>query len=70
MEAAVKNMKRYTGATISELVKMASENPAKAVGIYDRVGSLEPGKKANIVMFDQDLNIKRIYLNGNLEFEK
>ncbi|HHW31857.1 MAG TPA: N-acetylglucosamine-6-phosphate deacetylase [Clostridiaceae bacterium] len=67
MEMAAKNYVKYTGASIWEIVKMASENPAKAVGIYDRVGSLEPGKLANILLLDSDLAIHRVYLEGILQ---
>ncbi|MGI6537511.1 MAG: N-acetylglucosamine-6-phosphate deacetylase [Caldicoprobacterales bacterium] len=70
MEMAARNFVKYTGATIPEIVKMASENPAKAVGIYDEAGSLEPGKLANIILFDDELKIHKVYLRGNLEVEK
>jgi len=64
MNQAVKNMKRYTAATIPELFKMASANPAKAIGIYDSVGSLKSGKLANIVLLDNNLDIKKVLLKG------
>jgi N-acetylglucosamine-6-phosphate deacetylase len=66
MEMAAKNFVKYTGASISEIVKMASENPAKAVRLFDRVGSLEVGKLANILLFDGDLSIRKVYLEGKL----
>jgi len=64
MNHAVKNMAHYTGASIPELFKMASANPAKAIGIYNKVGSLEPGKLANIVLLNDKLDLKKVYLNG------
>jgi N-acetylglucosamine-6-phosphate deacetylase len=70
MEMATKNFVRYTGASICEIIKMASENPAKAVGIYDEVGSLEPGKASNIILFDDNFNIDSVYLYGNLEVKR
>jgi N-acetylglucosamine-6-phosphate deacetylase len=70
MEMAAKNYVKYTGATITEVVKMASENPAKAVGIFDEVGSLKPGKLANIILLDDALNVRRVYLHGALAVDK
>lgn len=39
--------------------------PAKELGIYDMVGSITVGKKADFVLVDKDLNIKAVYVNGN-----
>ncbi len=64
MIQAVKNMEHYTGASIIELFKMAAVNPAKAIRIFDNVGSLEIGKAANIVLLDDKLDLKRVFLRG------
>lgn len=50
-------------------------NPAKHLGIEDRVGSLEVGKDADIVLCDgdpmvSDTNIKQVYVNGELQFRQ
>ena len=45
-------------------VKCAAVNPAKAVGIYDAYGSLTPGKFANIVILDKNLDIKTVLHHG------
>lgn len=47
-------------------VKCAAVNSAKAVGLYDRYGSITPGKTANLVLLDRELNIKAVYLRGEL----
>lgn len=66
MSVACRNMKKYTNAPVWEIFKMASENPAKATGIFDNYGSLEVGKIADIVIVDDDFNIKDVVLRGNL----
>jgi len=66
MDLAVKNMKHYTGASIPELFRMASANPAKAIGIFENVGSLELGKLANIVLLNSQLDLKNIFLKGEV----
>ncbi|MDO5426110.1 MAG: N-acetylglucosamine-6-phosphate deacetylase [Eubacteriales bacterium] len=60
MRTAVKKM----GIPLGSAVKCAAVNSAKAVGLYDRFGSITPGKVANLVLLDQDLNLKAVYLCG------
>ena len=42
---------------LEDAVRMASETPSKIMGVYDRKGSLQKGKDADILILDQDLNI-------------
>ena len=60
VRCAVKNMNIPLGSAI----KCAAVNPAKAIGIYDRFGSLDVGKVANIVLLDENLDIKCIIKDG------
>lgn len=52
------------GIPFASAVKCATVNPAKAVGIYDAYGSLTPGKFANIVILDKNLDIKTVLHHG------
>lgn len=54
------------GCSIPQAVKMITENPAKIMGISDRKGSIAPGKDADIVIFDDGVNIGRTIVNGNV----
>lgn len=47
-------------------IKFASENPAKSIGVFDKVGSLDEGKLADFLLVDKDLNIISIYKDGKL----
>ena len=60
MRTAVKKM----DIPLEKAVKCAAVNSAKAVGLYDRYGSITPGKVANLVLLDKELNIQGIYLCG------
>ncbi len=62
MRTVVKEM----GIPLASAVKCAAVNPAKAIGIYDRYGSLDIGKEANIVLLDEDLNIVKIIYKGRV----
>jgi N-acetylglucosamine-6-phosphate deacetylase len=47
-------------------VAAATVNPAKRIGIYDKYGSLEPGKLADIVLLNKkDLSINTIFRKGS-----
>ncbi|MBD5133096.1 MAG: N-acetylglucosamine-6-phosphate deacetylase [Clostridiales bacterium] len=52
------------GIPLADAVRAAAVNPAQAIGIFDRVGSLEPGKRANAVVLDAELNVKAVFFHG------
>lgn len=60
MKTAIKVM----NITICDAVRAATINPAKAVGIDDKYGSISEGKIANFVLLDNDLNIHSVYIAG------
>ncbi|MCC8138057.1 MAG: N-acetylglucosamine-6-phosphate deacetylase [Clostridiales bacterium] len=57
---AVKEM----GIPLTSAVRAAAVNPAKAIGIYDKYGSLTPGKYANVVILDQEFSLRDVYIHG------
>ncbi|MCX7745756.1 MAG: N-acetylglucosamine-6-phosphate deacetylase [Clostridia bacterium] len=61
---AVKNIMNFAGIPLEEAVQMASTNPAKAVDIYDKTGSIEAGKRADLLVVDDNLSIKQIFCKG------
>lgn len=65
LSVAIRNMHRHTGADICDLIKMASATPAKTIGLYSERGSIEPGKIADLVVLDEDLNVKGVLLEGS-----
>lgn len=66
MAGAARNFRRFTDCTWPELFRMASLNPARLLKIDSQVGSLEAGKQANLVIFDQDLHVSKTLLRGRL----
>lgn len=57
MRTAVRDM----GIPLASAVKCAAVNPAKAIGLFDEYGSLTPGKYANVVVLNQDLELKMVF---------
>jgi N-acetylglucosamine-6-phosphate deacetylase len=70
MDACVRNIVEQAGIPFSDAVRMASYNPAKVIGADGTIGSLIPGKKANITVFDKNLDVKMTFINGNLAYEE
>lgn len=62
IRTAVKEM----GIPLTSAVKCAAVNPAKAIGIYDKYGSLTVGKQANVVLLDESLEIKYVIKDGKI----
>jgi N-acetylglucosamine-6-phosphate deacetylase len=52
------------GIPLTTAIKCAAVNPAKEIGIYDKYGSITPGKYANLVLLDQKLEIVKVILKG------
>lgn len=61
---SVKNVVKNVGASVKDIAKMTSENPAKYIGIYHKKGSLEKGKDGDIIVVDDEWNLIDVYVNG------
>lgn len=69
LNSAVKNVLDYTSLPVNEVFNMASLNPAKAIRVADRIGSLEEGKDADIIIADENINIIRTIKKGKTIYE-
>lgn len=56
------------GIPLKDAVTAAAVNPAKALGIYDRVGSLDVGKEANAAVLNPDLTLRAVLFHGEVAF--
>lgn len=59
----VRTAANVAGIDLVDVIKMMATTPARINGLTD-VGSIERGKKANLVIFDDDVQIKGIFLRG------
>lgn len=55
------------GIPEKQAVKSATINPAKAIRVYDKTGSIEEGKLADILVVDKDYNIKLVIVKGEIK---
>jgi len=64
MDNALRNTVLSVGVPIEEAAVSAALTPARALGLDDRIGSLEPGKYADLVVLDGDLRVVRVMRRG------
>lgn len=64
MNAAARNFRDNAGLNMCEVFRVCSLNPARALRRDNRIGSLEPGKRADIVLVDGDYNVQGVLLGG------
>jgi len=63
----VRNMVQLAGVPLTEAVRMASETPARIMKM-DKKGSVEKGKDADIVIFDENIHIAVTIVNGKIVY--
>lgn len=68
MNNILKNFCANTNTNVAAGVELITKNPAVELKIYDKLGSLEVGKAADITIFDDDFNIKKTFISGQTEY--
>jgi N-acetylglucosamine-6-phosphate deacetylase len=64
MEHLVRVMARDTSASIPEVIRMASLTPASRVGMDNQMGSIAKGKRADLLVLDSDLQVRKTFIQG------
>ncbi|CAN5228722.1 N-acetylglucosamine-6-phosphate deacetylase [soil metagenome] len=65
LNEAIKNVVNWKAATFVDAIRMATYNPAQAMGWLDKIGDLSVGKCADMVVWDkQSLEIKHVFVSG------
>jgi N-acetylglucosamine-6-phosphate deacetylase len=64
LDSMVRHMAASTGAPLHEVVRMASLTPAERAGVAHEVGSLERDKRADVVILDRQLKVRRVFTGG------
>ena len=66
MDRLIRTMVQKADIPLADAVRMASETPARIMGVYDRKGSLQRGKDADIIVLDKDLQLRAVWAMGKL----
>lgn len=61
---AVINMKKLTGVSFAEAIQMATLNPAKLLALDKTLGSIAEGKRADILVVDEMMNLEMVFCKG------
>lgn len=68
LDDCVRNMHQKVGVPLVEAVKMASLNPARAMGLAASVGSIAVGHEANLVVMDENVNVHATLVKGHVVY--
>ena len=64
MDHMVRHMKASTSASLPDIIRMASLTPAERTGIARQTGSLEAGKRADLLVLDSKLAVQKVVVRG------
>lgn len=66
---ALKNLVKFTGKSVEELIPLLTHNPAALLHIDNHKGSIAVGKDADLVILDDNLNVTTTIVRGKLAYE-
>jgi N-acetylglucosamine-6-phosphate deacetylase len=64
MATAVRNAVGLLGVSLADASRMASRNPAEFLGLGEELGRIAPGYRADLVLLDEDLAVRRTWIGG------
>ena len=64
MSAAVRNMVELAGLPVESVIPLATEVPARILGLADRKGKSERGYDADVVLLSEDLDVERVFMRA------
>jgi N-acetylglucosamine-6-phosphate deacetylase len=68
MIEAVRRAAQWGGAPLADAIRMASLNPARQLGRDAEFGSIEVGKRADLVWFDREFRVRGVWLDGDVRY--
>ena len=66
LKDCVRNMYKTVGVPLYDAVRMASLTPAQVTGYGSQKGQIAKGYDADLVLFDDNIDIKSVITNGNI----
>src|SRR5690606_10185997 len=70
LDQAVRNMVRFAGIPLWKAVRMASLVPARRLGLDGDLGSLETGKRADLVVTDESCHVRQVWIRGKRVYDR
>ena len=66
----IRNYRDLAGIPLQEVISMLTAVPARILGVQNRKGSLETGKDADLVVFDQDIEVYMTIVEGEIRYDR
>ena len=63
-DRALRNLLSFTDLPLEQVLPVLTENPARLLGVYDRKGSIEEGKDADLVVLNGENQVTDVFLRG------
>lgn len=70
LNEGAKNMLKLEGVDFTDVINMASTNPAKQLNVFDTKGSIAKGKDADLLLVDDELNLKYTICRGIITYQE
>lgn len=64
----VRTMIDIAGISLTDTIRMITETPARIMGVLDRKGTLQVGKDADVLLFNEQITISMTMVNGNIVY--
>lgn len=65
MIESIEQCVKFVGIDLAEAIRMATLYPAKVISLADKLGSIAPGKIANLAIFNNDYQVTATVVNGS-----
>lgn len=70
MIEAVRRSVQLAGQSLVDAVRMASFNPARQLGRAHEIGSIHPGRRADLVWFDDKYKVRGVWIDGSMLYQR
>ncbi|RIY38928.1 N-acetylglucosamine-6-phosphate deacetylase [Psittacicella gerlachiana] len=64
MDSQLRRLHKHSDLTLEQVIKLATYNPAKQLGLENKIGVIKEGADANLIIFDNNFTIQDTYVNG------
>lgn len=69
IDQALRNMLKFTGLELPEVIKMISLNPAKLLNMEHKIGQIKKGIQADLVLLNKELEVKEVFIKGKSKYK-
>ena len=70
IDECVRLFKQFTGCSVEEAIRNATQNPAKVLNLSHIKGDLLPNMDGDFVLLDENLNVHSTYISGKLAWKR